>query len=34
MSLDEALANELRRGLTSLEAGAVEGAQRFAERGR
>jgi enoyl-CoA hydratase len=34
MALDEALANELRRGLISLEAGAVEGARRFAERER
>jgi enoyl-CoA hydratase len=34
MSLDDAIANELRHGLTSLQAGAVEGAQRFAERPR
>ena len=34
MPLAEALANELRRGLTSLQAGAVEGAQRFTERRR
>lgn len=34
MSLDEALANELRRGLTSLTAGAVEGAGRFVARRR
>jgi enoyl-CoA hydratase len=34
MPLDEALANELRRGLTSLAAGAVDGAARFAERRR
>jgi enoyl-CoA hydratase len=32
LSLDEALANELRRGLRSLEAGAVEGARAFADR--
>jgi enoyl-CoA hydratase len=32
MSIDDALANELRRGLASLEAGAVEGAQRFTQR--
>lgn len=32
MSLDDALANELRRGLTSLTAGAVEGAERFTTR--
>jgi len=30
LSLEEALANEFRHGLTSLEAGAVAGAQRFA----
>lgn len=30
LSLDEALKNELRRGLDSLAAGATEGAQRFA----
>lgn len=34
MSLDEALSNELRRGLDSLAAGAVEGASRFAARSR
>jgi enoyl-CoA hydratase len=34
MSLDDALANELRRGLTSLAAGATEGAARFAQRPR
>jgi enoyl-CoA hydratase len=34
MSLDEAIANELRHGVVSLEAGAVEGAQRFAGRAR
>ncbi len=34
MTLDDAIANELRRGLVSLEAGAVEGAQRFTERRR
>ncbi len=34
MSLDDALANELRHGLTSLQAGATEGAQRFTERKR
>jgi len=34
MSLDDALANELRHGLVSLQAGAVEGAQRFTERRR
>jgi enoyl-CoA hydratase len=34
VSLDEAIANELRHGLTSLQAGAVEGAQRFAGRSR
>ena len=34
MSLDEALANELRRGLTSLTAGAAEGAERFVARRR
>jgi enoyl-CoA hydratase len=34
MSLEEALANELRHGLVSLQAGAVEGAQRFTERRR
>ena len=34
MPLDDAIANELRRGLISLEAGAVEGAQRFADRKR
>ncbi len=32
MSLDDALSNELRRGLDSLAAGAVEGAGRFAAR--
>lgn len=32
MSLDEALANEMRRGLASLAAGAVEGAERFVAR--
>ncbi|HEU5037914.1 MAG TPA: crotonase/enoyl-CoA hydratase family protein [Nocardioides sp.] len=30
MSEDEALANELRHGIVSLESGALEGAQRFA----
>jgi len=30
LSEDDALANELRHGLTSLRAGALEGAQRFA----
>ena len=34
MGLGDALDNELARGLISLEAGAVEGAQRFAERKR
>jgi len=34
MSLEDALANEMRRGLVSLAAGAVEGAQRFTERKR
>jgi enoyl-CoA hydratase len=34
LSLDEAIANELRRGLVSLQAGSVEGAQRFTERRR
>jgi enoyl-CoA hydratase len=34
MTLDHALGNELRRGLASLEAGAVEGAQRFTTRRR
>jgi enoyl-CoA hydratase len=32
MSLDDALANELRRGLTSLAAGVEEGAQAFTRR--
>jgi enoyl-CoA hydratase len=32
MSLDEALHNELRRGMISLESGALEGAARFTER--
>lgn len=32
LSLDDALSNELRRGLDSLAAGAVEGAGRFAAR--
>ena len=31
MTLDEALGNEFERGLESLQAGAREGAQRFAE---
>ncbi|QDG51933.1 crotonase/enoyl-CoA hydratase family protein [Persicimonas caeni] len=31
MTLDEAMANEFRRGLESLDAGAREGATRFAE---
>ena len=30
LSLEAALANELRRGLASLDAGALEGARRFA----
>jgi enoyl-CoA hydratase len=30
LSEEEALRNELRHGLTSLRAGALEGAQRFA----
>ncbi|MGZ3716041.1 MAG: crotonase/enoyl-CoA hydratase family protein, partial [Ktedonobacterales bacterium] len=30
LSLDDALANEFRRGVESLRAGAAEGAQRFA----
>jgi enoyl-CoA hydratase len=34
MSLDEALANELDRGMTSLAAGAAEGARRFTGRAR
>ena len=34
LSLDEALANELRHGLVSLQAGAADGAQRFTERKR
>ncbi len=34
MSLDDALSNELRRGLDSLAAGAVEGAARFAARSK
>jgi enoyl-CoA hydratase len=34
MSLEDAIANELRHGLVSLQAGVVEGAQRFAERSR
>jgi enoyl-CoA hydratase len=34
MSLDDAIANEFRRGMLSLEAGAVEGAQRFTDRAR
>jgi enoyl-CoA hydratase len=34
MPLEEALANELKRGLTSLAAGAVEGAGRFVTRRR
>lgn len=31
MTLDEAMANEFERGLVSLDAGAREGAERFAE---
>jgi enoyl-CoA hydratase len=34
MSLDAAIANELTRGVRSLEAGAVAGAQRFGDRKR
>ncbi len=34
MSLDAAIANELAHGVVSLQAGAVEGAQRFGERKR
>lgn len=34
LSIEAALANELRRGMISLEAGAVEGAQKFTERRR
>jgi enoyl-CoA hydratase len=34
LSIEAALANELRHGLVSLQAGAVEGAQRFTERRR
>ncbi len=34
MTLEEALANELQRGVVSLQAGAVEGATRFTERKR
>ena len=30
MSEEDAMANELRHGLTSLQSGALEGAQRFA----
>jgi enoyl-CoA hydratase len=32
MSLDEALQNELRHGMISLEAGVQDGAKRFTER--
>jgi enoyl-CoA hydratase len=34
MSLDDAFANELRRGLGSLAAGAIEGAELFTKRRR
>jgi enoyl-CoA hydratase len=34
LPLEEALANELRRGVASIEAGGLEGAQRFLDRHR